>query len=79
MSELPIHYITFSHVLDIRERHNEVWQSGVGKDAKFKSQSLGYFVLLEGSYEAIHLGAEPPELKIGDRVKITIEKEASNA
>lgn len=68
-------YITYSSVLDIRERKREIWISGVKDEAKFRTESLGYFVLLEGSHEAICLGTEPPELKVGDRVKITIEKE----
>lgn len=31
-------------------------------------------MLLEGSYEALHIGFEKPAFHVGDRVKITMEK-----
>lgn len=36
--------------------------------------SLGWFILLEGSYEKLGVGAEKPVMAKGDRVTITLEK-----
>ena len=48
--------------------------SGVGKEAQFVSKSHGWFLFLEGSYEALHVGFEKPAFEKGDAVKITLEK-----
>ena len=61
-------------VSTVREHTTETYIGGVGKDATFQTKSHGWFLYLEGSYEAIHMGAEKPEFNPGDRVKITFEK-----
>ena len=38
------------------------------------TEDCGWFVRLEGSYESLFLGMEEPELKAGDRIKVTLEK-----
>lgn len=73
-SEAPIRYATFSKVLDVAERVTRKWQRGSGNDAIFVEKSLGYYALFEGSFEAIHLGFDPPAFRVGDKVKITFEK-----
>lgn len=69
-----VRYATYSRVLSVEERFHEFYESGVGQSAKFSRISRGYFVLFSGSYEAIHLGPEPPAFKVGDEIKITFEK-----
>lgn len=39
-----------------------------------EKKSIGWFIWFEGSRERIFLGPEKPNLEIGDRVKISIEK-----
>lgn len=67
-------YTTYSRVLAVEERSRREWISGVGDKATFRDVSTGFFVLFEGSYEAIHLGFEPPAFAVGDKVKISFEK-----
>lgn len=75
MSEAPItHYVTHTTAILVEERFKRIWVSGVGSAAKFETQSLGWFLWLTGSHEAIHLGYEKPAFQTGDRVKITFEK-----
>lgn len=68
--------ITYStKVVDIFHKTKRIHVSGTGPDAIFNEESLGWFVLYEGSYEALHAGAEKPHLAIGDTVTITIRKQ----
>jgi hypothetical protein len=39
-----------------------------------KQEAHGWFMLLEGSWEWLFVGAEKPDFAPGDRVKITIAK-----
>lgn len=64
----------YSRVVSVERRYKRVWVSGLGDAAQFKDEDQGFFMLLEGSYEALHVGFEPPEFKVGDRVKVTMEK-----
>ena len=63
-----------SKVVDVRERKIDRYISGIGDEAIFTEIGRGWFVLLDGSHEALHVGMEKPELVKGDRVKITLEK-----
>lgn len=58
----------------IEEHKQQDYVSGVGDSATFKERSLGWFLFLQGSHEAIHVGMEKPDLRVGDKMKITIEK-----
>ena len=64
----------YSKVVSIESHIKEVYVHGVGEGARFRHDNLGYFMLLEGSYEALHIGFDAPTFRVGDRVKITIEK-----
>lgn len=37
-------------------------------------EPVGYFIVIEGSYEALFVGTEEPELKPGDQIRISIER-----
>ena len=60
-------------VRSVEERFKRVHRSGFGKDAKFDEVSLGWFVLFQEWPAAANVGAEKPEAKQGDRVKLTME------
>jgi hypothetical protein len=67
-------WVTHTRVLSVRKEMRKIYLSGFGEEAKFREQSLGWYMHLEGSYESLHLGFEKPEIHAGDRVKITVEK-----
>ena len=63
----------YSKVVSIEKHIKDVYVEGLGDQAKFRQENKGYFMLLEGSYEAIHIGFDAPTFKVNDRVKIIIE------
>lgn len=63
-----------SKVVSVERHDKRVHVRGFGEDAEFRLVDRGYFMLLEGSYEALHIGFEKPAFHVGDRVKITMEK-----
>ena len=70
-------YAVHSTVEKIEERTRNVWVGGTGPDAKFEKESLGWFVHIRGSREALYIGEvqpDPIDLNAGDRVRIVIEK-----
>lgn len=71
---MPVAYTFTTTVLAVTEEKTKVHVSGTGPDWVHRVESLGWFVTLEGSYEKVCLGPERPDLKAGDRVKVTIQK-----
>jgi|KBSMisStaDraftv2_1062788.scaffolds.fasta_scaffold581121_3 hypothetical protein len=67
-------YIIYSTVARIERRSSKVWLKGMGEHATFREEDLGWYVLLRGSYEALHVGYEEPTWKVGEKVKITLER-----
>ena len=63
----------YSRVKLVKKLERRVYLGGSGESAKFGADDMGYFVLLEGSHEAIHVGFEMPEFRTGDRIKVTME------
>jgi len=61
-------------VLHVKEMFERKHVSGVGNEAIFADESIGWYIWLEGSYESICVGQQKPELQVGDRVNITIER-----
>jgi len=64
--------ILYTHIRDIQKRHIKTWISGVGKEAEFHDDFIGYYILLQGSHEMLCVGLEEPRLRVGQRVKISI-------
>lgn len=62
-------------VMRVEERQHTHYVQGHGESAVFHNVSLGFFLILFGSYEALYVGNEPPDIKIGDTVTITITKD----
>lgn len=64
----------YSRIVSITRREKLVYLDGFGENARFIGVDRGYFMLLEGSHEALHVGFEMPDFRVGDRIKITMEK-----
>jgi len=64
----------YSRVVSIEQRFKRVYIGGFGETAKFREEDQGYFMLLEGSYEALHIGFQLPAFSVGDRIKVTMER-----
>lgn len=75
--ESALTYVIKTKVTHIEERWQDVYVSGIGKDATFSKSSMGWFVGFDGSHELLQLGYERPQLYLGDLVEISIRK--SNA
>jgi hypothetical protein len=67
-------YILHSTVVEVREHFKTIYIEGISKDAIFKNQSFGWYVLFEGSGECLYFGESQPDLNKGDKVKITFER-----
>lgn len=74
MSNMTERFVILSSVSAIEDHKQQVYVSGAGESAVFSETSLGWFLYLAGSHEAIHVGMEKPDLLVGDKMKITIEK-----
>lgn len=73
MTDITV-YVINSKVEDVREHFSKTHVSGHGADATFRNESLGWYVLFEGSGECLYFGETRPELSVGDKVKITFER-----
>lgn len=79
MSEIAQKPVTTAYVIRTKVNEvNEVFRqehvSGSGNAAIFRSVSRGWFLLLEGSYEALHVGFEKPVFEAGDEVEIIVRR-----
>lgn len=61
-------------VLSIEERFKKRYipDSGMGDKAQFDNISQGFFVVLDGSREALHIGESNPGIRVGSVAKIEI-------
>lgn len=62
-------------VVAVEEKFNDRWLHGVGPDAVFAKDSMGWFVGLSGSYEWIHVGRTAPDISVGDTATVRISFE----
>lgn len=74
LRKLKVNLTVVTEVVAIKEHFVDKYVSGVGDDAIFEQVSLGWFMYLKGSHEAIHIGSDGSWAVPGDRVKITFEK-----
>jgi hypothetical protein len=52
------------------------WKDEHG-DEQFKEKDLGWFMLLEGSWEALYVGETQPDgLAVGDEVEVIIQRKS---
>ena len=62
-------------VRSIAEHTARQYVSGFGDNVVFQEISLGWFILLSGSWESIFVGMEKPDdLKVGDVIDVTLAK-----
>ncbi len=73
MGRQLITYYTRVNACEPRERVYRGWKDAKG-DAHYLVQPLGWYVVYEGSYEAMYVGEDEPRgMKPGQRVRVTIE------
>lgn len=68
-------YTIKTRVCNVEHRSERLHVGGFGQDATFRTAPIGWFVHFEGSWEAIYLGTEKPDLKSGDPIQIQIRKD----
>ncbi len=70
---VPVTYVTAVSIKAIEERHNKLWQSGVGPDAVFHKVLLGWFLVTTAG--TFHFGTDKPDdLAVGDTVEIRFRR-----
>ena len=67
-------YVIETTVLGVLEHTRRVWKGFAGREAQFDYESLGWFVHFNGSHEMLGLGPDKPDVAMGDKVRITIER-----
>lgn len=60
-------------IFSIVERFRPVHISGIGKEAIFRQESLGWYVCLEPGFFLFSVGEKPANFKEGMAVKLTME------
>jgi hypothetical protein len=62
--------------IERKSRILRAWKSGPNKeDVKTEKEDMGWYLLLEGSWEYLYIGVDDPiGWSIGDEVVVTIEK-----
>lgn len=68
--------IRFETTVKRIEERSRIVRGYKGKDDKvvFESEKLGWFIVLTGIWEALCVGDEKPDLKVGDVVEVIIRK-----
>lgn len=74
---LNLLYVVHTEVVRLEERKERVYLTGSGDKAEFTEVSLGWYASFKGSYEALHFGSEKPWFDIGDKIKITFQRQES--
>ncbi len=68
-------YVMRDTIIKVEERVAKKWVRGSGNDAVFEDNSEGWYAVFRSCPASMHLGTDEPELKAGDRVRLTLEKE----
>ena len=66
-------YVFKSKVLKIEQKSRVLRAWKEGDDVKTDIEQLGWFMLLEGSFESIYMGEEKPAFGVGQSVTVTIK------
>lgn len=60
---------------NIEQRFQKLWVSGLGQEAVFRQEDLGWWMTLTGSYESVYVGHEKPDgINSGDEIEISFKK-----
>ena len=66
-------YVTTTQVLSLEERHDRLWVSGKGAEAKFDEKSKGWFLVTTSG--TFCFGAKcPVDLKPGSTIELTFQR-----
>jgi len=71
---MKVKFISHATVMQVEERVARRHVRGAGKDAVFQENSDGWYAKFAEWPASAYLGKEDPGLKVGDRIKITVEK-----
>ena len=58
--------------IEQKKRIKRAWK--VGDDVRTEEEDMGWFMLMEGSWEYLYVGDAKPNFDIGDDVTVTIER-----
>jgi hypothetical protein len=65
----------YSKIKELKPRQEISRAYKIGDDVKCETRDLGWFMLLEGSWEALYVGGSHPEgLEVGDEVEVIIRR-----
>jgi hypothetical protein len=65
----------YSKVKELSSRSKLVRSYKIGDDVECEMQDMGWYMLLEGSWEALYVGTTQPEgLTVGDEVEVVIRR-----
>lgn len=67
-------YILETTILGLEEKFENKYVSGAKDNAVFDARSLGWWVTCRGIPDWIFLDDEKPELGVGDKIVLTLEK-----
>ena len=65
--------VWYGTVKTVEHRLARRWVGGSGDKTTFAEDSIGWYVLFFESPTAAYAGLEQPQIRIGDRVKISME------
>lgn len=71
--KIPAVYAFYAQVETIQERFKHLYKSGFGETTQYEKASLGWFMSLKGSHEALRISTDKPPINAGDLVKVTIK------
>lgn len=63
-----------TRVAELFEHQRHVRSTKIGNEVVSSYAKVGWFVRFEGSYEALFMGLDRPDLNVGDTVEIRIRK-----
>jgi len=65
----------YSRIKEISERQRLVRAWKEGDESRTEMKNMGYYMLLEGSWESLYVGETKPDgLEVGDEVEIIIQR-----
>lgn len=70
---MPVAVVVLT-VDSVEERYSRTYVRGLGKEAEFREDSLGWFVTFSQHQVSIRVGDNRPDLGPGDRVHLTLER-----
>jgi hypothetical protein len=67
----------YSKIKELKPRQEISRAYKIGDDVKCEMRDLGWFMLLEGSWESLHVGGEKPDgFSVGDEVEVIIRRKS---